>query len=102
MFERVIQYTDEVKSEAAAERSLAFCRMQVDFRGGRVLPPRWPYPDEWRVQAFFEDVDVVEEAALPDGCRRVLAPRRLLKPLAIVLLAGLMMMCVGRVKWVTL
>ena len=94
MFERVIQYTDEVRSEADAERSLAFCRMQVDFRGGRVLPPQWPHLDEWRVQAFFEDVDV-EEAALPDGCRRVLTPRRLLGPLAIVLLAGLIMMCMG-------
>jgi len=76
MFTRTIQYVDTTKTEADAERMFAFLRTQVDYRGGRILPPVPGRPD-WKVQAFFEDVDV-DEKLLPDGCRRVFTPNYLL------------------------
>jgi hypothetical protein len=85
MFTRVIQYVNTAKSESDAERMFSFLRHQVDYRGGRILPPS-PGRPEWKVQAFFEDVNV-DERLLPDGCRRVLAPRRWLKVAAITCLA---------------
>ncbi len=52
---------------------LEFLAAQIDYRGGRVLPAIGNIP--WRVQAFFE---TSEAGCLPDGCRRVLCPDRLL------------------------
>jgi hypothetical protein len=64
-----IQYVETAKDETTAREMLAFLATQVDYVGGRLLPPGVKCRD-WQVQAFF----AAPPAAgwLPDGCRRVI------------------------------
>lgn len=64
----MIQYMEDAKHEVGAHDMFEFLRMQIDFLGGRILPPG-PGKPHWRVQAFFQDS---ADEPLPDGCRRVL------------------------------
>jgi hypothetical protein len=78
-----LQYTSTTKSEAAAREELEGLKLQQGFLGGRVLPPRYPELDKWRVQALFQDEPEYQEGAL-EGMRRVKVPpgmgKRLLNP----------------------
>ena len=68
-----IQYIEQYPSENAARDGLAFLETQVDYLGGRALPPTAVNPI-WRTQTFFEDTPEAEaDLPLPDGCRRVKA-----------------------------
>lgn len=76
-YQNTIQYTDTAPDHSAANDMLEWLATQVDYLGGRILPPRWPDLANWRVQAFFEDAP--DEGPLPDGCRRVMTPMRMLE-----------------------
>lgn len=66
---------------------LDWCASQVDYLGGRILPPDGIHA-HWRVQAFFEDPEPTDDPWrwvrprwLPDGCRRVIVPPTLAQKL---------------------
>lgn len=63
-----LQFVETAASEAEALTMFQWLALQVDFCGGRVLPPGGGKP--WRVQAFFDDVPGV--GWFPDGVRRVM------------------------------
>ncbi len=66
----LIQFIETARDEAEALVLLHGLKAQVDYRGGRILPPvNQIGKNEWRVQAFFDDSP--DASWLPDGCRRV-------------------------------
>jgi hypothetical protein len=65
-----LQIMETVKSQAAADETLAGIARLDGYLGGRILPPS-PSKPGWRVQAFLKDDDVKD---LPDGMRRVIIP----------------------------
>ena len=69
-----IQLVEAAESPAEAQQMLDALRLQVGFRGGRVLPKSHDgRPD--RVQAFFDDEPNMNmEPWLPEGLRRVIVP----------------------------
>jgi len=72
-----LQYVDSAKSEDHAKEMFDFCSQQLDFCGGRILPPvNQVGRDCWRIQVFFRD-NIPEDVTLhwfPDGIRRVIVP----------------------------
>ncbi len=74
-FVKCFQYTDEAKTEKQANEFMSFLKTQVDFIGGRILPPT-PMRG-WFVQTFFEDHDT-NDMPLPDGVLHVMCPKYLL------------------------
>lgn len=77
-----LQLMVDAKDEREANDMLASCRTQVDFRGGRVLPPaQQSGKNTWRLQAFFDDAPDAEW--LPAGMRRVNIPAGLYRTLGL-------------------
>ena len=70
---KAIQYTDSATDKPAADAMLAHLATQVDYLGGRVLPPRCAHAP-WTVQAFFSYAADPPVTWLPDGCRVVFIP----------------------------
>lgn len=67
-----IQLIETAKDQAEAQEMLDCLTLQVDYLGGRLLPPGGVVSKStWRVQAFFADVAASTGDWLPDGMRRV-------------------------------
>lgn len=83
-----IQYTEDMADERTAKALLETLKCQIDYRGGRTLPPASQVgKTSWRVQAFFQDAPGTTGAGinwLPDGCRRVYVPQTLRGALGII------------------
>lgn len=81
---RAIQYIDQADGGNDAASMLEHLAIQVDYLGGRVLPPCGQVgKDTWRVQAFFSAEGIELGDPLPDGCRLVFIPTGLRKTLRI-------------------
>lgn len=68
-----IEQVETVRTQAEAEKMLAWLQGQSGFVGGRVLPPS-SICAAWRVQAFSTADGVSPGGWLPDGCRLVTIP----------------------------
>ena len=73
----VLEYTDTADSKSEAATVLDFLMSQEGYISGRVLEPKAPDLDKWRIQAFFPDEDN-DPILWPDGCKRRLCPESLL------------------------
>ncbi len=71
-----IQFIESASDKPSADQLLTELARQVDYRGGRILPPvNQEGKTSWRVQAFFQDAEHgIDSPWLPDGCRRVFVP----------------------------
>lgn len=69
-----VQVTDTYEKLSDALEALKFAYAQVGSMGGRV----YRYETKYKLQAFFEPPDPAHRGLLPDGCRMVEVPHRML------------------------
>ena len=70
-----IEYIEEFNNEIEAIDALSFLSIQLDYLGGRIIPPI-PNRPTFKLQAFFENTP--NEGLLPIGMNRRLTPTSLL------------------------
>lgn len=78
-----IQLIEPARGEADAQSMLDALTLQIDYLGGRLLPPCNQHPSHWHVQAFFSSDGIRQDSWLPDGCRFVFVPESLRRSLNI-------------------